>query len=201
MKKAIFLAVGFLFSNMIFAQKFEFGLNGGLNYNFSGDLHELQTLGDDIIHGSEESLGFHGGLYFQGNFDEIFVKLETNYTEYKTTFEGNNNYELQGRRVDAPLLIGAKVLGPVYVFAGPDFQYIISEDFSLENTEVDFDEFTMGLHVGAGIDLGRLSVDVRWEKGLSNSDSQITNSEFVSQNFTLDNRPNQLLVGLNLRLN
>ncbi len=200
MNKQFLTVIFFIFALTAYSQNFEMGLKGGMNYNFSGDLYEIKTIGDDIIHGYEESVGFHGGLFVQANSNDLFLRLETNYTEYKTHFEGNDNLFLTGKRVDVPLLLGSKIIGPVDIFAGPDFQYILNEDFSVDNTEVRYDDFTMGLQLGAGVDLGRVSFDVRWDKGLSESQSQITNSEIIQQNFTLDNRPNQIIFSLNIKL-
>jgi hypothetical protein len=38
------------------------------------------------------------------------------------------------KKIDVPIVVGMKVFGPVYIFAGPDFQYIMDEDFSLDLT-------------------------------------------------------------------
>jgi len=202
--KSIVLTIFFAL-NIAFAigQNTQFGLQGGLNYNFSGDLTDLNTIGnagDDIIHGVNKSVGYHGGLWGKVNFTDLFLKGELLYTQYKTDFGGTPAYSLTTEKLDIPLVLGAKVLGPVYIFAGPDFQYILQEDFSLQNSDIRYDDFTMGLHVGAGVDFGVVSLDVRWDKGLSGSESQIVNSEFVNENFTLDNRQNQIVVSLNISL-
>jgi len=182
------------------AQNLQYGIQGGLNYNFSGDLNELQTLGDDIVHGAEKSVGYHGGLWLKMNYTDIFLKGEVLYTQYKTEFDGTPAYTMTTKKIDVPIVVGMKVFGPVYIFAGPDFQYIMDEDFSLSDTDVTYDDFTLGLHLGAGVEFGKVSFDVRWDKGLSGSDSEIVNSESVTENFTLDNRPNQIVFSLNVDL-
>ncbi|MCC7521136.1 MAG: PorT family protein [Flavobacteriaceae bacterium] len=198
MKKAILTLAIISSSLMAMAQNTQYGLQGGLNYNFSGDLNELQTVGDNIIHGAQSSIGYHGGLWLKMNYTDIFLKGEVLYTQYKTEFE--NDEAMTTKKIDVPIVVGMKILGPVYVFAGPDFQYVLAEDFSLDNTDVEFDDFTLGLHLGAGVEFGKVSFDVRWDKGLSGSDSEIVNSEFVAENFTLDNRPNQIVFSLNIDL-
>jgi hypothetical protein len=58
----------------------------------------------------------------------------------------------------------------------------------------------MGLHLGAGVEFGRVALDVRWDKGLTGSKSEILNSSVITDNFTLDNRPNQLVFSLHYTL-
>jgi len=135
------------------------------------------------------------GLWAKYNYTDLFLKGELRYTHYKSTFDGTP-FNMTTQKVDVPILLGMKILGPVYVFAGPDFQYVLQEDFSLSNTEVTYNDFTVGLHLGVGVEFGKLSLDMRYEKGLSGRDSEVVNSQIVTDNFTFDSRPNQLLFGL-----
>lgn len=187
----------------IYAQDFQYGLQGGVNYNFSGDLTELNLSDiafDDVIHKAKSIEGYHGGLWAKISFSDLFIKSELLYTQFKNEFSSDPTYYLTTKKIDIPVVLGMKILGPLYVFAGPDFQYIISENFSIDNTQVTYDDFTTGLHLGFGVDFGRLSLDLRWDKGLSESTSSIINSEFVNSNFTLDNRSNQLMLSLHYSL-
>ena len=96
-----------------------------------------------------------------------------------------------------------KILGPLYIFAGPDFQYILNEDFyetDISKTKETYKEFTTGLHLGVGVAFGRIALDFRWDKGLSENSIDIVNSEIENYNFTNDNRPNQLVLSLNIAL-
>lgn len=202
MKNTILTIALVLTTLMSFSQA-QYGIQGGVNYNFSGNLTDLNELGsatDDIIHGADKSVGYHGGLWLKYDFSGMFIKGEALYTKYKTDFLGTQGYYMTTKKIDVPVVLGMKVLGPVYIFAGPDLQYIMNEDFSLGNTDVKFDDFTLGLHIGAGLELGRVSLDVRWDKGLTGSNSEILNSSVITDNFTLDNRPNQLVFSLHYAL-
>ena len=196
--KKIFLTVTVLLTSVLAFSQFNYGIQGGVNYNFSGDLKEFGPTAEAVWEGTEKSTGYHGGLWFRYDFGELFIKTEAIYTQYKSEFESDPNYELKTNKIDIPVVVGAKLLGPLYVFAGPDFQYKLDEDFSLRNSDVSYDKFTMGLHVGAGLDFGKVSVDVRWDKGLTGSDSKIVSD--LSQTFTLDNRANQLMLSVNFAL-
>lgn len=201
--KNLFLLLAFALVNNIYAQNLQFGIQGGVNYNFSGDLKELNVLEtsvDDIYHSAKSVTGYHGGFWAKLNLSEFFIKSELLYTKFENEFTGISTYTLTTKKVDIPVVFGMKILGPLYVFAGPDFQYILAEDFSVANTEVTYDDFTTGLHLGVGVEFDRLALDLRWEKGLAESDASIINSDIVNENFTLDNRPNQLVLSLHYTL-
>ncbi len=203
MKNLFFILLSISIIGTSFAQKLEFGLQGGVNYNFSGDLKELNILDssvDDIYHSAKSVAGYHGGVWARLNFSDIFLKSELLYTKYENDFTGISTYTLSTKKIDIPIVLGMRIVGPLYVFAGPDFQYILAEDFSVANTEVTYDDFTTGLHLGVGVEFDRIALDLRWEKGLGDSEASIINSEFVSENFTLDNRPNQLVLSLHYTL-
>lgn len=179
------------------AQNFNFGIKAGLNYNFSGNLtdkNELISSADDAIHGAKNSIGYHGGLLLNWKISDFFIKTEATYTQYQTQYlVAQNNLTLTTQKVDVPLLFGTKIIGSAYVFAGPDFQYYVSEDFSLENTNVEYNDFTLGLHLGVGVELEDFLLELRWDKALNNSEINILNQLNINDYYTIDNRPNQLL--------
>jgi hypothetical protein len=49
--------------------------------------------------------------------------------------------------------------------------------------------------MGVGVEFGKVGVDVRWERGLSN-----TEANFVDSNLNIDNRTNQIIFGISLEL-
>ena len=68
---------------------------------------------------------------------------------------------------------------------------------NIEDVENDF---TVGLNIGAGVNLGRLGLDVRYERGFSENEAQ-----FVSDNITniagrVDSRPAQVIFSLSYKL-
>ena len=81
------------------------------------------------------------------------------------------------------------------IFAGPDFQFIIDSNFG-NAAKVNTDSFSLAVHMGLGIDIGKLGLDIRWEKGLSKSYSSVSNDFFI-----IDSRANQLICSLKYQLN
>ncbi len=193
-----------LTSTLLFAQKIDFGLKGGLNYNFGGDLSELLSstgeTAEDIITGADNKAGFHLGLYSKIHFLGMYLRPELIYTELNNSYysEGNVSTNFKTKKLDIPILLGTKLIGPLHIYAGPSIQYLIKSDFSQNEIEnIKTNDFSVGLQIGTGLELGRLGIDVRWEKGFSND----ANGRFLNTQFDIDNRPNQIIFGLSYRFN
>ena len=200
MKKIIFIlffAVGF--SQFTNAQ-IDFGIKGGVNYNNNGDA-TLSSTGNDVINGAESKSGFHAGLWFRGKIPilGLYLRPELVYTQVKSEYlYKSTTTEYDFKKLDVPVLFGKKILGFANVFAGPSFQYIIDDDFSFSNlSSDDFDKFSVGMQLGFGIELGKIGLDVRWERGLSESEARFTDN---NTNITVDNRTNQIIFGVSLQL-
>jgi hypothetical protein len=198
MKKIILiLCVVFASSQTITAQK-DFGIKGGVNYNNNGDA-TFSSTGDDVIQGGESKSGFHAGLWFRGKVPIIgvYIRPELVYTQVKSEYmdseSNSSNYEFS--KIDVPILLGKNFLGFATAFVGPSFQYILNDDFEFsEITTDEFDKFSVGVQMGFGIELGKLGIDVRWERGLSKTEAQFSND------ITVDNRTNQIIFGLSYTL-
>ena len=196
-----------LCTTLSYAQKIDWGAKAGLNYNFGGDLSEAPaSIGEsfeDVITGADAKAGYHFGLWTKIDVLGIYVRPELIYTQLNNTYGENpvnsrNEADFNTKKLDIPVLFGVKVAGPLHIFAGPSFQYILESDFdvtSIDNLETN--DFSMGLQIGAGLELGKLGLDVRWEKGFSND----ANGRFLNTQFDIDNRPNQIIFGLSYRFN
>ncbi|SHN08722.1 porin family protein [Polaribacter sp. KT 15] len=197
MKKVILMiCLAFAFSQTSNAQ-IDFGLKGGINYNNNGDA-TFSSTGSDVIKGGESRSGYHAGLWFRGKLPLIglYIRPELVFTQVKNEYTDQNDAtsEYEYKKLDVPVLLGKKFLGVANVFIGPSFQYIIEDDFSFSGLTTDeFDKFSVGLQMGAGIELGRIGIDVRWERGLSKTEANFAN-------VTVDNRTDQIIFGLSLKL-
>ncbi len=205
MKKAILTTLLFLSFAFTAQAQLDFGLKGGLNYDFSGDINDLstniQSSADDIKHGADTKMGYHMGVWFKVNFLNIFLKPEFVYTQIEKQYDIASISSIKTKKIDIPVVLGTKILGPLYVFAGPSFQYILENDFSVKTSEVAMDEFTVGLNLGAGVEFGKLGLEVRWEKGITQDEKAKIITNLSTQNFEIDNRPNQIIFSLNYKLN
>ena len=105
------------------------------------------------------------------------------------------------QKLDLPLLVGFKIIGPVHVFAGPAFQYILDTEFDEISIDDIENDFSVGLNVGAGVNLGKLGIDVRYERGLSNNEINFINANITTLNGDrVDTRPDQVILSLSLKL-
>jgi len=193
-----------LTTTFLFAQNIDFGAKAGLNYNFGGDLKEfiddLGTSGEDIITGADNRAGYHVGFWMKAHFLGLYLRPEVIYTELNNTYVSQSSLttDFKTKKLDIPILIGTKIIGPVHFYAGPSLQYILKSDFSSsEIGNIDTKDFTVGLQIGTGVELGRLGIDVRWEKGFSND----LDGKFLTTDINVDNRPNQIVFGLSYRFN
>ena len=204
MKKSLLLAVFALIGITAFAQKDSgFGIKAGLNYNQNGDLSfkQVQSAGEDLITGSDGKVGYHVGFYGKLDMPKIYIRPELIYTKTKSSYEvdgGTNNYDVS--KIDLPVLLGYKLIGPLHIFAGPAFQYILSND--LEDVELDNlkNDFTIGAHFGVGVTLGNIGLDVRYERGFSKNEAEFIGDNITDISGRVDSRPSQIIFGLSLNL-
>ncbi|WP_304067686.1 porin family protein [Pedobacter glucosidilyticus] len=174
MKKILFLSLfALLCASSSFAQ-FNLGIKGGLNY--STIKAENQEIDESGI------LGYQLGLWSRigGNFylqPELYIGSKGSDFEFRSTVGGNTvvqSGEARFTTLDVPLLLGAKIGGDKLNFrlmAGPAFQFNLNTDDDNFSQAIDPDfyryrDFVTNLQAGAGVDVGNLSVDLRYETSL-----------------------------------
>lgn len=172
-----------------------FGIKGGLNYGANGDYFDSAA---NAYENPDSNVGYHLGVFGKVG-DKIYFRPELVYTKTKSDYENNS---LDMSKLDAPLLIGFNVIGPLNVFAGPALQYILDTDYSGVTFGDVENDFTIGLNIGAGVNLGNLGIDLRYERGFSENEVTVINANGGSA-FTgdrIDTRPDQLILSLSLKL-
>lgn len=195
MKKTLFLTVMLLTGLTAMAQSGSgFGFKGGLNYAGNGNYFDSTA---DAFENPDKNLGYHLGIFGKLG-DKIYVRPELVYTSITS---GYDDGDFKMKKLDAPVLLGLKVIGPIHVFAGPAFQYILDTDFdgvTLGDVENDF---SVGLNIGAGVNLGKLGIDLRYERGFSENEVNFINTNGgISINDRIDTRPDQLILSLSLKI-
>ncbi|MDX1543425.1 MAG: outer membrane beta-barrel protein [Christiangramia sp.] len=200
MKKLMLIALIFTGFSMS-AQNAEFGLKGGLNYGATGDYETFSDASGDFtssFEDGENKTGFHAGLFAQFEIVGIFLQPELMYTELNTEY---SDFDYKLSKIDAPVLLGINLLGPLNIKAGPSFQYVLKneiEDAAYEIEDVERD-ITVGYQLGAGIDLGRLGFDLRHEGSFQ--DNFAKGGEIATDSgFQIDSRPSQWILSLSYSL-
>lgn len=194
-KLVLLIAAALLLSLSSFAQTATgFGLKGGLNYNGNGDYFE--SIGSNAEH-PDRNIGYHVGVFGKIG-QKVYLRPELVYTKTKSDYR-NDSFEMS--KLDAPVLVGIKVLGPLSVFGGPSFQYILDSEFdniSINNIENDF---SVGLNFGIGFNLKKLGIDLRYERGFNDNEARFINNNIGGNpQSRLDTRPDQLILSLSLLL-
>lgn len=184
----IFLALN------VSAQFLNFGIKGGVNYNVNGDLRATDfNLVEDFK--SSEEAGYHLGVLAEIKLPLfLYIRPELIFTHTESSYKSDGERaKLKMDKLEAPVLLGFRVLRIGRFFFGPSFQYIINTDLSATDNlrsikEISSDDFTVSGMVGIGLNLGRFGADIRWETGFTDSEA----------NFIGDAIGNDNPVGLNV---
>jgi len=169
-----------------------FGIKAGLNYNGNGSYFE--SIGA-VAENPDRNIGFHLGLF--GKFgNDLYFKPELVYTNTKSDYSPS---DFKMSKIDAPLLVGIKVIGPLSLFGGPSFQYILNSEFDdISIKEIDND-ISVGLNFGAAINFNKFGVDLRYERGFSQNEARFLSNNNIDIS-RLDTRPEQLILSVSVVL-
>lgn len=197
MKKPIIIFFMLLAAASIAQSNSGFGITAGANYGSTGDLRQN---GQTIINNPKEELGYHVGVFYKQDFGVVFIRPELKYTKLSNEY---NNVQFDVQKLDLPILIGTKIVGPLHLFAGPSLQYIVDTNLDLRDVELSDveNEFTIGAQFGIGVNLGNLGIDVRYERGFTENEVTFIESSIgLSPPRTLDTRPEQIILAISLKL-
>ena len=204
MKKILFICIlcGTVFSTN--AQIFNIGIKGGLNYNANGNLFAtISGLDFDeyIEETSHGDYGYHFGAFIELKLPLwLYLRPEIVYTHTDSFYENSITdapLKLSINKMDFPVLVGFRIVKILRLFIGPTFQYIINDPKFDDVKATTYDDFSVGMQLGAGLEFGRFGFDVRWEKGISSSEAIfISNTIDETVNVKIDTRPNQIIFGV-----
>ena len=183
------------------------GIKAGFNYSQNGDLKsDVNGAVDDILSGASQKTGYHIGIYKKMDLPMVYLRPELVYTQTLSEYDVNGILGVFERsKIDLPIIVGYKILGPINIFAGPAFQYVLKdsfndgfEDFELNNIEKNI---TLGMQIGVGINLNKIGIDIRLERGLTTNEVNLVNTKITDVNDRIDSRPRQLIFSLSYNLN
>lgn len=177
MKKTfLVITVLVLASVKLSAQSLGLGVKAGMN--FSSLENNLSTQ----YSGTAGANGFVGGVWGRAGLLGFFVQPEILYTQRKGAFTSRADSSAVINTlsyIDIPVLVGYK-----FAFArvniGPNFQFLMDAsqkastlakdpNFSKDN----FNSSNIGLQAGVGLDLLRLSIDLRYDTNLGGIGKEI----------------------------
>ncbi len=171
-----------------------YGIKGGLNYNGNGDYFDSVN---DNFQNPDRNVGFHIGIFGKIGSD-LYFKPELVYTSTKSDYDSD---EFTMKKLDAPLLFGAKIIGPLSIFGGPSLQYILDSGFNDINIQEIENDFSVGLNFGVAVNFKSVGIDLRYERGFSENEASFLDNNGIGINDRLDTRPDQLILSISLALN
>jgi hypothetical protein len=151
---------------------FQFGLKGGLN---------LAKFSTENTFSSDNKMGYFAGLWARVGAAGIHLQPELYYSEKNTTLKSNSGQvsDVKFSSLDVPILVGTKIGAAGVGFrlnTGPVASFIINEQQSFDEAAAnifdgDFKGQAFAWQFGAGLDIGKLNVDLRYELALSKLNS------------------------------
>ncbi len=153
------------------AQEFALGAKVGLT--------STQVIGSDFksFSSPDNYNGFLLGAYTRIGLVSFFIQPEILFRNLNFSVANNNNSSASNKLsyIDVPVLFGKKILKLVRVSAGPNFQFLVDKDVTISNAsgtvdplkEGDFKNFVLGAQAGLGVDVWKLSFDVRYDFSLT----------------------------------
>jgi hypothetical protein len=167
-----------------------FGMKGGVNYDSFGELNRTDLSLENFQ--SVAKTGFHIGIFGSLDLLTFYLRPELQFSQSVSQFNSNETIALN--KLEAPVLLGYKILGPLSIFAGPSFQYILKEkgtDISLGDLE---ENFTVGLQLGTRLKLGRFGLGIRFERGFTDNEVVILGNNDVDIAGRVDTRAKQWII-------
>lgn len=193
MRKSIFLLFFISSGSILWGQIGpSYGIKAGLNYNANGSyIESISTAAES----ADRNIGFHLGVYGKvGN--ALYFRPELVYTNTKSEYSPS---DFKMSKIDAPLMVGVKVIGPLSLFGGPAFQYILNSEFDdISIDEVDND-ISVGLNFGAAINFKKFGIDLRYERGFNKNEARFISNNNIDIS-RLDTRPDQLILSVSVAL-
>jgi hypothetical protein len=200
MKKLALIVLVTLSSLSLYAQKNGVGIKAGLSST------QVDFEGEQLVP-SDAQLGYHVGVFARFGGVGFFVQPEVLFTQTTGKFKLESPpississtlslYEAKFNRLDVPVMAGFRLLKVIRIMAGPIASFNIDSSLkdagtTLQNT--DFKKATLGYQTGVGVDLGSLSIEGKYEGGLSKFTENVGS-------YTADNRLNQWVLSVAFNL-
>jgi len=139
-----------------------FGIKAGINYA------TLPTSFKEVKD-KEGKAGYNVGVFARVG-DALYFQPEVNYTSFKSEYTYDSKvYSPKFKQVNIPLMVGYKIINTealnFRISAGPDLSYSLNKAAGPD--KFDYKKFTAGGVVNAGVDIGSLTIDARYSRGLT----------------------------------
>ncbi|MDB5145067.1 MAG: hypothetical protein JWQ66_3780 [Mucilaginibacter sp.] len=183
---AICLATTFFASAQILPS-FQFGIKGGTN------LSSLSTTAGSTFSSSNQA-GYLGGVWARFGALGFNFQPELYLTSKNVDItSGSSETKAKFTSIDVPLLVGAKVgalgIGGRF-YTGPLVSFAVNKDQSFTNalgsaTSLNYKDQNFAWQFGAGLDIKAISIDLRYEAGITKQSYSTSNTRINLFNLSL----------------
>ncbi len=166
------------------------GIKGGGNFT---NLSLNKTTLD-----SKYSMGYHAGVFTRVDISRLYLQGELLYSQKKSKVEngGNDPEKARWNSIEVPALVGIRLLksenANLRIFGGGVYSYVLNNKASIlkqvSESFQNFDKSNIGYQAGVGVDVGPLTLDLKYEGSLTR----------ISKEFNA--RPNSFQASLGLMI-
>lgn len=177
------------------------GIKASYIYNSNGQL--IDEVGNILESKGKGESGFNAGIFGKLDLGIVYIRPELVYSQATSDYiiEPGETESFKMQSIDLPVLVGFRLIGPLNVFVGPAFQYIINSDLKGLNFEEIENDFTVGLNIGLSVRVGRVEIEAKYDRGFTSNEASFIDKNITDTSaFTLDTRQQQIIVGLSYRL-
>ena len=152
----------------------------------------------------DASYGLNFGVAVQANLGAVVLQPEFNFnsntvqwavTDVKNPGIVNQVFEEKFQYMDIPVLVGFRA-GPLRLQAGPEGHVFInskSDLFKFSEYDQNFKDLTVGWIGGAGLDIWKLSVDLRYQGNFNNFGDHI---RFAGREYAFSQNPSRWMASV-----
>jgi hypothetical protein len=154
---------------IVFCSFAQVGIRGGIVGGVVTGPVKLENLGNrftDVIYGNNIS-GFEAGVFLKPYIGSFYIKPQAlyqftggNVNYYTESTTGQQTAYFSMHKVEVPVLVGFNILGPLYIEAGPSYNYIFGVTSSYSENTVAINQSALGYRVGVGAELGPVLLSV-----------------------------------------
>lgn len=199
MKKLIFTFSLMCIGLFLSAQNLEFGVKAGISSDKIA-LEDVKNNNIKVEGNTTTNIGAYLRLTTPLGF---YVQPEAIYNRRGSNFtiegSGQKAFSHTATYVDVPVLVGLRFLKTVRIFGGPNFQFLVKQVTDIPNDPnfkaEDLKGFNTGFQVGAGVDILKLRVDLKYDFNTNDMGSAFSYNGVAP---TLQNNMITLQIGLRL---
>jgi hypothetical protein len=167
MKKLMLVMAVLLVAAPVFAVT---PIKGGVKVGMS-----MSTITGDNTTDAASKIGLAGGGFVNIGIGTLSIQPELLYVQKGAQDKNNSKFKYMLDYIEIPVLLKASfgtTSTKPSIFVGPAIGILMTSKFTDGTTDVDNKDNTnsmdLGLVVGAGVDISKITVDLRYELGLSN---------------------------------